>query len=272
MICCLCPHHCHLEEGQTGRCRARTCLNGKSVCTNYGEITALALDPIEKKPLARFLPGSLILSVGSYGCNLSCPFCQNSAIAMADNRTETVRVSPEELVKKALALVPQGNIGLAFTYNEPLVSFEYVRDCGILAHERGLKTVLVTNGTVCQESLLELLPLIDAMNIDLKGFTQAFYNKVGGDLETVKNTITLASAQCHVEVTTLIIPDLNDSEGEMDALARWLSSVSPEIPLHISRFFPRHKMNDKNPTPVEKIYSLKQIADKHLHFVYTGNC
>lgn len=272
MICSLCPHHCKLLEGQTGFCNARTNKNGVIVCNNYGRLTSIALDPIEKKPLARFYPGSTILSVGSYGCNLRCPFCQNYEISMADESFRTVYVSPKQLIQKAQELVPQGNIGIAFTYNEPLVSYEYVRDCSMLACEHGLKTVLVTNGTICREPLLELLPYISAMNIDLKSFTREFYDMIKGDLQTVKNTISLAAQSCHIEVTTLIIPGENDSDYEMDALSVWLASVNPEIPLHISRFFPRYKMQEKTPTPVKTILHLQEIAKKNLTYVYAGNC
>lgn len=272
MICILCPHHCDLLEGQTGFCNARTNRNGAIICNNYGKLTSLALDPIEKKPLARFFPGSMILSVGSYGCNLRCQFCQNYEISMADESTPTTYVSPEQLIQKAQELVSQGNIGIAFTYNEPLVGYEYVLDCSMLAHEQGLKTVVVTNGTICGKSLVELLPYIDAMNIDLKGFTQEFYNAIKGDLQTVKATIALAAKACHVEVTTLIIPGENDSEQEMEALSEWLASISSEIPLHISRFFPKYKMQGKAPTPLETIFRLKEIAEKYLTYVYVGNC
>ena len=272
MICRLCPHHCELAEGQTGFCRARQNVGGKIICANYGRVTSLALDPVEKKPLARFYPGSYILSAGSYGCNLRCPFCQNHEISMADAHAQTSFVSPEELVEKALELRGRGNIGLAFTYNEPLVGYEYVRDCAALAHGKGLQTVLVTNGTICREPLLELLPLIDAMNIDLKGFTEDFYRFVGGELETVKQTIALSAQHCHVEVTTLIVPGQNDSADEMDREAAFLASVDPAIPLHISRFFPRYRLTDRPPTPVETVYALRDIAAKRLQYVYTGNC
>jgi pyruvate formate lyase activating enzyme len=271
-VCPLCPHHCALEEGQTGLCRARTNKGGAVVCSNYGQLTALALDPIEKKPLARFFPGKYILSAGSYGCNMRCPFCQNADISMADGRAETVTVTPEALTEKALALLPRGNIGLAFTYNEPLVSYEYVRDCAVLAKEKGLKVVLVTNGMICSEPLSALLPTIDAMNIDLKGFTARFYNMAGGDLETVKQTISLSAPSCHVEVTTLVIPGENDADAEMEAEAAWLAGLDPGIPLHISRFFPRYKMLDRAPTPLETIRRLCETARRHLQYVYAGNC
>ena len=271
--CELCFHHCALNEGQTGLCRARACQDGKIVCLNYGKLTSLALDPIEKKPLRRFHPGSLILSVGSFGCNLRCPFCQNHEISMAgDSGIHTVEVSPEQLAAKATELVPQGNIGVAYTYNEPLIGYEYVQGCASLVHEQGMVNVLVTNGTVEEEPWRALLPLVDAANIDLKGFTPAWYRRLGGDLETVKRSIALAAERCHVEVTTLLIPGENDSEEEIRELARWLASISPEIPLHLSRFFPRYRMLDSPPTPVEQVYRLAEAARRYLSHVYTGNC
>ena len=273
MRCELCFHHCALYEGQTGFCRARACQDGKIVSLNYGKMTSLALDPIEKKPLRRFHPGSLILSVGSFGCNMRCPFCQNHEISMAgDSGIPTVEVSPEQLAAQAAELVPHGNIGVAYTYNEPLIGYEYVRDCAALVHEQGMVNVLVTNGTVEEEPWRALLPLVDAANIDLKGFTPSWYRRLGGDLETVKRSIVLAAERCHVEVTTLLIPGENDSEEEIRELARWLASISPEIPLHLSRFFPQYQMVDRLPTPVEQVYRLAEAARGYLSYVYTGNC
>lgn len=270
--CELCFHHCKLDTGQTGLCRARTNRQDVIVPSNYGRLTALALDPIEKKPLRRFHPGSLVLSVGSFGCNLHCPFCQNAEIAAAGAEISTRDCLPEALVREAVRLRERGNIGVAYTYNEPLVGYEYVRDCATLVHKAGLLNVLVTNGTIEQAPWRALLPLLDAVNIDLKGFTEKWYRTLGGDLETVKRSIVLAAQACHIEVTTLIVPGENDSEDEMRALSDWLSSVSPDIPLHVSRFFPRHHMLDRPPTPVETVYRLAEIARKQLHYVYTGNC
>lgn len=271
--CEICPHHCKIEEGHLGLCRGRMNHNGEIISENYGRLTALALDPIEKKPLYHFYPGSRILSVGSYGCNLNCPFCQNCDISMVTGReTDSVRVSCEDLVEKAVSLQDEGNIGIAYTYNEPLIGYEFVRDCAKLARERGLKNVVVTNGYICEEPLKAILPYIDAFNIDLKGFTESFYYKLRGDLATVKRTIELAAAQSHVEVTTLIIPSENDSEEEMMKLSGWLAGISPEIPLHISRFFPRWKMQDREATPVDQIYRLAELARKNLNNVHEGNC
>ncbi|MDF2540964.1 MAG: pyruvate formate lyase activator [Herbinix sp.] len=224
--CEICPHHCKLKEGQMGICHGRINRDGKVVSENYGKLTGIALDPIEKKPLHRFHPGSMILSVGSYGCNLKCPFCQNCDISMADGNTiDHMEVTCEELVEKAIRLRSQGNIGIAYTYNEPLIGYEFVRDCSRLAKQRDLKNVVVSNGYICQEPLKQLLPYIDAFNIDLKAFTEKFYHNIGGDLETVKQSIELVERSCHLEVTTLIIPEENDSEEEMEALSSWLSHV-----------------------------------------------
>ncbi len=270
--CDICFHHCELDEGRTGLCRARANRGGQIVPLNYGRLTSLALDPIEKKPLRRFHPGGLALSLGSFGCNLRCPFCQNAEISMAGAEFPARDYSPEALVQLALALRPRGNLGLAYTYNEPLVGYEFVRDCAALVREAGMFNVLVTNGTIEEAPWRALLPLIDAVNIDLKGFTEAWYRRLGGDLETVKRSIALAAEACHLEVTTLVVPGCNDGEDELRALSGWLASLSPDIPLHISRFFPRHRMNDLPPTPVDTVYRLAAVARERLRYVYTGNC
>lgn len=270
--CPVCMHHCLLQPGQIGRCRARKNENGKSRPVNYGRLTALALDPIEKKPLAMFAPGSRILSAGSFGCNLSCPFCQNYEISMCEEEPETVYVSPERLAEKALELRRQGNIGVAYTYNEPLVGYEYVRDTAALVRSVGMKNVIVTNGSVTEEVLEEILPFTDAMNIDLKGITDAFYRSLGGDLETVKRFIKRAAPACHVELTTLIVPGENDSEGQMEQLAAWVAGVDDKIPLHVTRFFPRWKMTDRPPTKVETVCRLADVAGRRLKHVFTGSC
>jgi len=272
VTCLICPHFCRLEEGQTGLCRARKNLNDTVVSMNYGRITGIGLDPIEKKPLARFMPGSKILSVGSFGCNLSCPFCQNYEIACGGEEASVRTISPSELVEMAVKMIPEGNIGVAYTYNEPLIGYEYVSDCARLVRQAGLKNIVVTNGYVNPGPLEELLPWIDAMNIDLKGFTETFYRRLGGDLEPVKATIMAAVEACHVEITTLIIPGENDSEEEMHALSGWLAGLDPKIPLHISRFFPRHHYADRTPTPIDTINRLADVARESLRHVYSGNC
>lgn len=271
--CEICPHHCQIEEGHLGLCKGRMNKDGRIICENYGKITSIALDPIEKKPLSHFCPGSTILSVGSYGCNMNCAFCQNHDISMVNGtQIETAKITTEKLVEKALALQENGNIGIAYTYNEPLIGYEFVKDCAALAKKKGLKNVVVTNGYICEKPLLELLPFIDAFNIDLKCFTEDFYHKLRGDLATVKRSIVLASAKSHVEVTNLIIPGENDSEEEMEALSSWIASVNPDIPLHVSRFFPRWHMQDRDATPIATVYHLADVARKHLNKVHVGNC
>lgn len=271
MRCTLCFHGCTLAEGQIGRCRARGNVGGEIVPLNYGKLTALALDPIEKKPLRRFHPGSLILSAGSFGCNLACPFCQNHEIAMAGAEAATMATTPAHLAEQAEALRPRGNIGLAYTYNEPLVGDAFVLDCAEEIHARGMVNVLVTNGTIEEEPWRRLLPHIDAMNIDLKGFTESWYRRLGGDLKTVQRSIALAAECCHLEITTLLVPGESDDPAEIHALSRWLASLSPEIPLHLSRFFPRHRMLDRPPTSIASVESLAEIAREYLRWVYLGN-
>lgn len=273
VICQVCMHHCQLEEGKSGICRARKNEGGSIVCSNYGQVTSLALDPIEKKPLRMFRPGTMILSAGSYGCNLRCPFCQNHEISMAgETDSETLYLSPQDLADKAAEYRSIGNIGIAYTYNEPLVGYEYVRDTSRLVKEAGMVNVLVTNGSASLPVLEEILPYIDAVNIDLKGFSQEYYRKLGGDLETVKTFIERSAQTCHVELTTLIVPGENDSTREMEAEAGWIASLNAEIPLHVTRFFPQYHMKDRPATDVERVYELADTARKYLKHVFVGNC
>ena len=271
-FCDLCFHNCSLEEGQTGFCRARKNVQGVITSVNAHWITSLALDPIEKKPLYHFYPGSKILSIGSFGCNLACPFCQNHSIATMSFQNKHAKcMSSVEIVNLAVDFIPQGNIGIAFTYNEPLIGIEFVLETSKCAKQFKLKTVLVTNGTISEKYLMEILPYIDAMNIDLKGFTQEFYAKLNGNLEQVKHTIELSHSRTHVELTTLIIPGENDSEEDMEKEAQWIASVNPEIPLHLSRFFPNHLWMDKEITPLDTLIKLERIAKQYLKHVHLGN-
>ncbi|SMC97465.1 AmmeMemoRadiSam system radical SAM enzyme [Sporomusa malonica] len=267
--CSLCPKNCIISEGQTGFCRVRQNTGGKLYSLNYAQATAQALDPIEKKPLYHFYPGSYILSLGTWGCNFACQFCQNWHIAQ--EKPPVTTLEPQAAAALASQLVGQGNIGIAYTYSEPSVWYEYILDTASLVQAAGLKNVLVSNGFINQQPLTELLPYIDAMNIDVKAFNKDFYEKVcAGQLEHVKQTVEQAAKHCHVEVTTLVVPGLNDSEAEIAGLAEWLAGINPDIPLHFSRYFPNYKM-DAPPTPVSTLHLAYKIARQSLNYVYIGN-
>lgn len=280
-VCKVCFRHCEIAEGGVGACGARTCRDGEIIAANYGRITSLALDPIEKKPLSRFYPGSKILSVGSYGCNLFCPFCQNHEISRSDGSEFSDEITPEQLAQLAYRYKGRGNIGVAFTYNEPLIGYEFIRDTAKLVRQMGMKTVLVTNGTAELPVLEEIIPYVDAMNIDLKSFSEATYRDVlKGNLASTKAFIERAVKDCHVELTTLIVPGMNDSVKEMSEMADWIAGLTDRdsntigsgIPLHVSRFFPRYRMTDREATDVAAVYALADVARKKLEYVYTGNC
>lgn len=273
LTCNICPRGCKLQEGATGFCKTRKNEGGNNRPLNYGRFTSIGLDPIEKKPLYRFRSGQTILSVGSFGCNLTCPFCQNHEISCADASILTRQASPEELLLTAMSLQSQNNIGIAFTYNEPILNVEFIKETAALFHARGLSVVLVTNGYATQPIWEELLAVTDALNIDLKAFTEEGYAFCGGELETVKRSIRLAvkAKHVHLEVTSLIVPGLNDHPAMMEQQCAWLASLSPEIPLHITRFFPQHKMRDKEPTPIPVMETLFAIAKQYLQYVYLGN-
>lgn len=275
-VCPVCPHHCRIAPGATGLCRGRANVDGRSVCANYGRLTSIALDPVEKKPLAMWRPGSYVLSVGSYGCNMDCPFCQNDAISMANEHGVPWRkVAPDELVDMARRLRGEDPrvCGLAFTYNEPLVGWEYVRDCARLAHDAGLSVVLVSNGMACAPVVQGLAGLVDAANIDLKAATEEGYRELGGDLACVRATIEALATDpaCHLEVTTLLVPGLVDPIADVDALARWIASLDPGIPYHVTRYFPHRRMADA-PTPLAAVRRAAEVARRHLRHVFTGNC
>ena len=266
--CTLCPHKCLLSEGSVGVCGTRKNSSGKLVTLIYGCVSSLALDPIEKKPLYHFYPGKDILSAGTVGCNFHCPYCQNWQISQ-DVEAACSYISPEELVGRAL----KGNsIGIAYTYSEPLIWYEYVRDSAEFCRKKNLKNVLVTNGYIEPKPLEELLPLIDAMNIDLKSFKEDYYRRLcGGSLEPVLNTIRLSSRHCHVELTNLIVPGENDSVQEIEEMCKWIEKeIGKDTPFHISRYFPNYKFDIPftSDTILERAYS---IAKKYLSYVYIGN-
>ena len=276
--CLLCPHRCLIKEGQSSRCLSRKNIGGKLYSLNYGKVLGAALDPIEKKPLYRFYPSSYIFSVGTFGCNFDCLFCQNHSLVHSvpiEEKTEKKpnnyrgEVSPEELIG---AVLKTPSIGIAFTYNEPTVWYEYIKDVLPLAKEKDLKTVLVTNGFIEEEPLHKILPMVDAMNIDLKSFSPQFYTKVcKGKIEPVINTIKKAASEIHLEVTCLVIEGYNSGDDEMEALSQMLSKIRSDIPLHISAFYPAYKMRDKLPTKPETIRHLCKTAQRNLKYVYPGN-
>jgi pyruvate formate lyase activating enzyme len=327
--CLLCPHACLIADGGAGLCRARAAEGGKLYAISYGAAASLALDPIEKKPLYRFHPGSRILSYGSYGCNMRCAWCQNASISQYPPPWDAPSLTPEELTRQAIAAAgispegqkrdknnrpllsktivdddasperqeqdkgnrplssqnpgdgnaagaptyPKNNIGVAFTYNEPLVSPEFILDTAPRLRAAGLATVLVTNAMIHEAPFADVLRHADAMNIDLKGFSEGMYERNGGSLNVVKRNIETAagSPNCPIEITTLIVPGENDTQEEMQAEAEWIATLNPEIPLHITRFFPRHKTKSKNPTPIKTIEALTDTAKQYLKHVYPGN-
>ncbi len=267
--CGLCAHHCLIAKSHRGRCGSRYYDGEKLLALNAGQCTSAALDPIEKKPLIYFHPGSLIVSLGSWGCNFTCPFCQNWTISQEEAPSR--EMTPQDAAALAKRYVPQGNIGLAYTYNEPTLSYEFILPTAKLIKEIGLCNVMVSNGYIAAAPRQELLPYIDAWNIDLKGFSERFYQKMcGASLRPVLETIEAAAAVSHVEVTTLIIPGENDSPEEMDAEARWLAAISPDLPLHLSRYFPRWHWTAPA-TPMATLQKLRAVASQYLHFVYLGN-
>lgn len=267
--CYLCPHHCVIENGHTGKCNVRTHENGKLHTINYGEITSASLDPIEKKPLKFFRPSTSIFSVGSFGCNFTCGFCQNYRISQF--RSESTFVSKEQLVH--IVQTTENNTGLAFTYNEPSIWYEYIYDTAKLLKETdpNMAVVLVTNGYINEKPLKKLLPYIDAMNIDLKSFSSNYYQRLcGGKLEPVLKTIEIAATACHVEITTLLVSGENDHLEEVEKIALFLKNINHRIPLHLTRYFPRHRF-DAPPTDTIFMTKAREVAQKYLSNVLLGN-
>ncbi|MGB9661832.1 MAG: AmmeMemoRadiSam system radical SAM enzyme [Moorellaceae bacterium] len=266
--CRLCPHTCILAPGRKGLCRVRENREGRLYTRNYGLCSSLAVDPMEKKPLYHFYPGSLVLSAGTVGCNLGCEFCQNWEIAHGE--PEVLPLSPDLLAEEAQEI---NCVGVAYTYSEPVVWFEFVLDAAKVVRQKGLKNVLVTNGFIRPEPLEELLPVIDAFNIDVKGFNREFYRRVvHGEYEPVLQTAVRAKrAGCHVEITTLVVTGLNDDLRELEELVRWVKAeLGVDTPLHFSRYFPRYKLRQP-PTPLETMRRVWEMARRHLPYVYLGN-
>jgi len=266
--CLLCPHYCVLAKEQKGKCGVRQNQQGRLYSLIYGEATSIALDPIEKKPLYHFHPGKSILSLGTRGCNLKCPWCQNFSISQ-DPNCPMQRITPQQAVAKAKEL---NSFGIAYTYNEPFIWYEFVCDTAKLAHQAGLKNVLVTNGYIDRKPLEELIGLIDAMNIDVKSMQEDFYQKYcQGRLAPVLEAAEFSAQRCHVEITNLIIPTLNDQEESLEKLVDWVAEkLGKDTPLHFLRYFPMYQF-DIPPTPIETLKLAKTIAAKKLRHVYLGN-
>jgi pyruvate formate lyase activating enzyme len=267
--CDLCPHRCLVGEGKNGRCRVRGVRAGQFVALGYGRVSSAHLDPIEKKPLYHFHPGRSIFSVGGWGCNFACAFCQNWTISQ-EAQLDSEACEPEDVAARAAA---GGSVGIAYTYNEPLVGFEFVLDCARLVRRAGAANVLVTNGFVQSEPAAELLPLIDALNVDIKSIEESFYREhCRGSLAPVLAFCKQAmAAGCHVEVTNLLIPGLNESDDQVGRLAAWVAAnLGPATPLHLSAYHPEHTMTAP-PTPVEVLERAHALCKRELSYVYLGN-
>jgi len=266
--CLLCPHSCILQDGKRGICGVRESRDGKLYTAIYGEVTSAAMDPIEKKPLYHFYPGTKIFSIGTKGCNLSCPFCQNWSISQ-DSDTRSQYYAPDEIVRTALS---NDSVGIAYTYSEPIIWFEYVKDTALLAKKHGLKNVLVTNGCIMGAPLEEMLGFIDAMNIDLKCHNSDTYSKkLKGRLDSVKDTIKTAHEKgCFIEITTLIVPKINDNIKELIEIAEFIASIDKRIPWHLSRYHPSYKYNE-SATDIDFIAQVWKSAKDILDYVFTGN-
>jgi len=273
--CYLCNFRCHIRNGKRGICGVRENRGGTLMSLNYGRLIAQHVDPIEKKPLFHFQPASLSYSIATVGCNFRCLHCQNYEISQMPKEKGLILgedATPEDVVESALAT---GCKNIAYTYTEPTIFFEFAIDCARLAQKEGLRNIFVTNGYMTAECIEEMKGIIDACNVDVKAFTEEFYRKVCGGAKlkyVLENVESLHRAGIWVEVTTLIIPDYNDSEDELRGIARWLKSVDPSIPWHISAFYPAYKMTDVPPTPKETLHRAREIGIKEgLRYVYTGN-
>lgn len=268
--CKLCPHGCVMREGDDGKCRVRGVRSGRLIALGYGNISSAHMDPIKKKPLYHFHPGSMILSIGGWGCNLSCKFCQNWTISQQFIDEKAAVASSEDIAIKALE---NGSIGVAYTYNEPIVGYEFIKDCCMSVRANGLKNVLVTNGYINIKPAADILPMIDALNIDIKSMDNDFYRKYcGGSLQPVLDfAVQAVSAGCHVEITNLVIPGLNDSDGNFETLAEWIcQNLGAQVPLHLSAYHPEYKISVLG-TSVESLVNARTICAKRLDNVHLGN-
>ncbi len=271
--CTLCPHNCLLKDGQTGSCHVRKNSGGKLYAENFEKISALHFDPIEKKPLYHYYPGEVIFSVGSVGCNLHCKFCQNAGISQTsvDDFLHLRNIPVNDIVNTALTRVE--SIGIAYTYNEPTVWFEYMAEIAIKAKIEGLKNVVVTNGFINEDPLVELIDYVDAFSVDLKAFTDDFYKKnTFSRLGPVKNTLkTIRKSGKHLEITNLVIPTLNDDKRKFSEMIQWIAGELGENSiLHISKYYPSYKMTIET-TPIETMMTLFDLAREKLNYVYIGN-
>jgi len=267
--CLLCPNLCLIQDGERGRCGVRLNKGGVLYTEIYEQATSLALDPIEKKPLYHYHRGRMILSVGTRGCNFLCPWCQNWSISQ-DRRAATRQVTPKDLIEKARS---SASFGIAYTYNEPFIWYEFILDCARAVSREGLENILVTNGYVNEEPFEKILPFINAMNIDVKGMTEDFYKRYcGGALEPVlKNAERAVRSGVHVEITNLVITGLNDADRDFKMLTDWIAErLGCETPLHFSRYFPCYKFSEP-PTDLDSLKRARDIASKKLKNVYLGN-
>ena len=272
--CDLCPRFCKLREGQRGMCFVRACQDGRVVLTTYGRSSGFCVDPIEKKPLNHFFPGTPVLSFGTAGCNLGCRFCQNWDISKS-RQVDTLAdaASPEAIARAAVEL---GCRSVAFTYNDPVIFMEYAIDVAAACHEAGVLTVAVTAGEICEEPRAEFFRHMDAANVDLKAFTERFYHQIcAGHLQPVLDTLVYLKRETEVwlEITNLVIPGENDSPGEIDALSAWVvERLGPDVPLHFSAFHPDYKMLEHPPTPPATLSRAREIARGNgVRYAYTGN-
>lgn len=266
VTCELCFHHCKIGPGHSGFCRVRFNNDGRLTLPYYGRLSAIAVDPVEKKPLNHFYPGRSILSIGFFGCNLRCPFCQNYHISQ--HLQKTVQIPPIDVVQAAQ---DKETMGIAYTYSEPSIHFEYILKTAKSASEKGLKNVIVTNGQLASPAATDLYKAMDAANIDLKSNSSTFYKEeLKGSLNAARENISIASEYCHVEVTTLVIPETNDSLKEIESISQFIAAIDPDIPLHLSCYYPAYHYR-KEATTAHSVLELCKLAEKHLRYVYPGN-